>query len=80
MATDGEKLRRSLRRMTAVVVVPLAALLVQFGIHLREQHGIVSGWESQVIAGSQALGGLLVLGAVGYLVASVLGSVTAPTE
>lgn len=71
---DGATLRQSIRRLTAILVVPVSLLLIEFGIHLRETHGIVSGWISQVIAGSQALGALLVVGALAYLLVSVIAS------
>lgn len=74
---DADSVQVSIRRMTALLLVPLTALVIEFGIHLREQHGIVDGWESQLISTSQAIGGLLVVGAIGYLAVSGLGSLVA---
>jgi hypothetical protein len=62
----------SIRRMTALLLVPLSLVVAEIGIHLREQHGITGGWKSEFIAGSQAVSALLVVGAVGYLLVSVL--------
>ncbi|WP_375798532.1 hypothetical protein [Halobellus sp.] len=62
------------------MVIPLSMLLIEFGIHLREQHGTVIGWNSQVIAGSQVLGGILVIGAIGSLVMSIVDSMVTTTE
>ena len=72
-----DSLQISIRRMTALLLVPLSTLVIEFGIHLREQHGIVIGWKSQLIATSQAISGLLVIGAIGYLAVSGLGSLVA---
>lgn len=76
----GGDVQQSLRRLTAILLIPLSMLLIEVGIHLREQHGIVLGWKSQVIAEVQVLGGGLVLGAIGYLVLSVIGGVSAVSE
>lgn len=74
---DEDSVQVSIRRMTGLLLVPLSALVIEFGIHLREQHGIVDGWTSDVIASSQAISGLLVIGAIGYLVMSGVGSLAA---
>jgi hypothetical protein len=72
--------RTSIRRMTALLLVPVALVVVEFGIHLREQHGITGGWKSEFIAGSQALSALLVVGAAGYLLVSVLAALAGSTD
>lgn len=74
---DENSIEVSIRRTTALLLVPLSALVVEFGIHLREQHGIVDGWKSQLIVTSQAISGLLVVGAIGYLAVSGVRSLVA---
>lgn len=71
---SGTQVQRSLRRMTALLLVPLAFLVIEFGIRLRKQHGIVQGLESQVISVSQTVSVLFIIGAVVYLGLSAVGS------
>lgn len=62
-----QTLRPTIRRAVAVLLVPLATLVVLFAFFLRHAHGLV---DAAVVNVSQLGGGLLVLLAVGYLLVS----------
>jgi len=61
--------RRTLRRGIALLLIPLALIVIEFGIHLQYQHGLVYSW---VVNTSRTGSWVLIISAIGYLVVSGL--------
>lgn len=70
----NKELQRSIRRATAILLIPLSILVIQFSIHLRKTAGLV---DSGAVTTAELAGYAIIVASSLYLAVSAVAGVYA---